>query len=120
MDTVIYVYDSLQTARECGWDKTPTGVMSLVNSSSAPNHDTVAGCTKSHHGIAGGGAAKFEIPYWYGVSGFLPCDTDLGLDSVAAAVAPGQNADADEGSGEGDLVDIDAHPEIYPYGAEVE
>eukprot|EP00959_Pyramimonas_sp_CCMP1952_P237585 4964920-Pyramimonas_sp.AAC.1 len=36
------------------------------------------------------------------------------------AAAPGQHADADEGSGEGDLVDIDVHPEIDPDGAEVE
>eukprot|EP00959_Pyramimonas_sp_CCMP1952_P202667 4238031-Pyramimonas_sp.AAC.1 len=59
-----------QTARACGWGKTPTGVMSLVNPPSAPNHDTVVGCTKSHYGIAGGCAAKFENLYWYGVWGF--------------------------------------------------
>eukprot|EP00959_Pyramimonas_sp_CCMP1952_P277628 5803507-Pyramimonas_sp.AAC.1 len=66
MDTVAHFYYSLQTAREYGWGKTPTGVTSLVNSSSALNHDTVVGCAKLHHGIAGGCAAKFETPYWHG------------------------------------------------------
>eukprot|EP00959_Pyramimonas_sp_CCMP1952_P383223 8030018-Pyramimonas_sp.AAC.1 len=41
MGPVTYVYFSLQTARDCGWDKTPTGVMSFENSSFASNHDTV-------------------------------------------------------------------------------
>eukprot|EP00959_Pyramimonas_sp_CCMP1952_P295099 6172049-Pyramimonas_sp.AAC.1 len=41
MDTVTCFYYSLQTARECGWGKTPTGIVCSVNFSSAPNHDTV-------------------------------------------------------------------------------
>eukprot|EP00959_Pyramimonas_sp_CCMP1952_P221960 4640440-Pyramimonas_sp.AAC.1 len=66
MGLVTYFYYSPQTARECGWDKTPTGVMSPVNYSSAPNHDTVVGCAKSHRGIAGGCAATFANPSWCG------------------------------------------------------
>eukprot|EP00959_Pyramimonas_sp_CCMP1952_P341784 7159896-Pyramimonas_sp.AAC.1 len=95
MDTVTYFYYSPQTALECGWNKTPTGVMSLVNPPFVANHGTVVGCTKSHHGIARGCAAKFGNHYWHGVSGVLPCDTDRGLYSITTAAAP----DADEGFG---------------------
>eukprot|EP00959_Pyramimonas_sp_CCMP1952_P431374 9034487-Pyramimonas_sp.AAC.1 len=72
MGAATFLYYSPQTARECSWDNAPTGVVSFVNSSSAPNHDTVVGCTKSHRGIAGGCAATFENPYWHGVSGVCP------------------------------------------------
>eukprot|EP00959_Pyramimonas_sp_CCMP1952_P092488 1935574-Pyramimonas_sp.AAC.1 len=36
------------------------------------------------------------------------------------AAALGQHADADQDLGEGDLVDVDVHPEIDPDGAKVE
>eukprot|EP00959_Pyramimonas_sp_CCMP1952_P426858 8940194-Pyramimonas_sp.AAC.1 len=57
MDAVTYFYYPPQTASECGWDKTPTGVISRITSSSVPSRGTVVGCTKSHRGIAGGCAA---------------------------------------------------------------
>eukprot|EP00959_Pyramimonas_sp_CCMP1952_P394111 8257838-Pyramimonas_sp.AAC.1 len=89
-DTSTYFYDSFQTAREC--HKTPTGVMSPVNPPSVPNHDTVVVCVTSHHGLAGGCAAKFENPRWHGVPGVLPYFKDRGLDFITVTAAPGQNA----------------------------
>eukprot|EP00959_Pyramimonas_sp_CCMP1952_P166951 3489080-Pyramimonas_sp.AAC.1 len=94
--------------------------MRLVNSSSAPKHDTVAGCKTSRHGIAGGCATTFENPRWHRVSGVMLHSADRGLDSTNIAAAPRQSADAKEGSGEGDFADIDAPPELYTEDAEIE
>eukprot|EP00959_Pyramimonas_sp_CCMP1952_P412169 8636950-Pyramimonas_sp.AAC.1 len=43
--------------------------MNLVSPPFAPDHDTVVGCTQSHHGIAGGCVAKFEKLFWHGARG---------------------------------------------------
>eukprot|EP00959_Pyramimonas_sp_CCMP1952_P143022 2994224-Pyramimonas_sp.AAC.1 len=114
-----FFYYSPQT-HEYGWSKTPIGAMSLASPSIASNLDSVVGCTAPRHGLADGCAAVIQNPYLHGGSGVLPCDMDRGLDSITVLAAPGQNEDADEGSGGVDLVDIDVPPDIDPDDAEVE
>eukprot|EP00959_Pyramimonas_sp_CCMP1952_P319028 6675175-Pyramimonas_sp.AAC.1 len=110
MDVVTFLFFSLQNARQCGWKRTPTGVVSLVSPSSSPSHDSVVGRSIPHHGSARGCAAVHKNPRLYGVSRFLPYDMDQGLDFNTTAAAPCQRRDADEGSAGVDLVDIDALP----------
>eukprot|EP00959_Pyramimonas_sp_CCMP1952_P155474 3252670-Pyramimonas_sp.AAC.1 len=120
MDTVTDFYDSPHTARGCVWDKTLTGAMSFVISSSALVHDTVVGCAKSRRGISGVCATAFENPRLHGVSGVMPYSADRGLDSINIAAALGQSADANEGSAEGDFANIAVPAELDPEDAEVE
>eukprot|EP00959_Pyramimonas_sp_CCMP1952_P168018 3511193-Pyramimonas_sp.AAC.1 len=90
----------LHAARECGWGKSPRGVVS----------------SKSCRGIAGGCPIDSENPCWHGVSGLMPHSTDRELTNIIGA--PWQSKDANEGPGEDDLVDIDVPPEFDPEDAE--
>eukprot|EP00959_Pyramimonas_sp_CCMP1952_P311787 6524999-Pyramimonas_sp.AAC.1 len=105
MDTNTRFYYLPRAARECGWGNAPTVAM-------------IVGCKKPYHGAAGGCAISSDNPCCYGVSGVVPHGTERELTNIIAA--PSQNKDANEDSGEDDLVDIDAPPELDPDDAEVE
>eukprot|EP00959_Pyramimonas_sp_CCMP1952_P223203 4666237-Pyramimonas_sp.AAC.1 len=62
----------------------------------------------------------FENLCLHGVSGAMPCSADRGLNSINIAAAPRRSADANEGSGEGDFVDVNVPPELDPEDAEAQ
>eukprot|EP00959_Pyramimonas_sp_CCMP1952_P097276 2033306-Pyramimonas_sp.AAC.1 len=47
-------------AHECGWIRTPTGVLGSVRPSSSPTRDSVVGCATPRHGLARGCAARSQ------------------------------------------------------------
>ena len=120
VDAATYFYYSPQKTRECGWNRTPTGIAASDCLSTSPCRGQAAGRANAQPGQAEVCAAAYKSPCYYGVSGCLPFDMDRGWDSDASVAAPGSEAgDAEDADGV-DFVDIDAPSDSDPDDAEVE